>query len=689
MPRTSSTHDNCYQQTPASQTIRGMVALARLIPVSPLRKTGLLTVLLILCFILNTGSSMAQPSDDHGNTSATATALTLGTTVTGVIDPADDQDTFTFEIPVGIEVIDVWIYTEGSISDTVGGLFDSSLNQIAFNDDSPLSATSSHFYIGASLVPGTYYVLVSGNGEDTGAYSLHTMTGEDQGDTREESSSIDVGATADGIIGSPRDSDLFKIELSTRADIVMYTSGIADTVGVLYDYRGVRLTANDDSSMSEDKYEFFIGDSLEPGTYYIEVLAYELGPYRLHVEQVADQDADRSQATELALESSELGFVNHRNDEDNFIVNVPEATDVWVYAVGPTDTVGELQDSSGNRLAYNDDSELSSGRSSFFMAKNLQAGTHYLEVSGYAGYRGPYRVFATEVPDTGDTMATADSLELGIPQTGLIDPSTDTDLYELNLPFSAEVAVYTTGDVDTTGELLSSDGSTLTSLSTDDDSGTDLNFSMRHVMGPGTYYVRVGSYGSETGAYALFAEPVSQLTVDGPSLVRRIANGVDEEYFRLQMDTPGDVWIYGYGSLDTVGTLYDSDFNVISHNDDSLLSGRLRAFHLRESLEVGTYYVNVRSWGTGTGRFGIGAETIPDHGNDRLTATPLTLGPLVPGRIDSNGDTDYFRLDLEEKTNVFLYARTSTLTPLMGDVLDSNGEIIDGKRISVDLGTPA
>ena len=677
MPRTSSTHDNCYQQTPASQRTRGMVALARFIPVSPLRKTGLLTALLILCFIFNAGSSMAQTPDDHGNTSATATALTLGTTVTGVIDPIDDEDVFTFEIPVGIEVIDVWIYTEGSISDTMGGLFNSSLNQIAFNDDNPLSATSSHFYMGASLTPGTYYVLVSGNGEDTGAYSLHTMTGEDQGDIREESSSIDVGATADGIIGSPRDSDLFKIELSTRADIVMYTSGIADTVGILYDYRGVRLTANDNSSMSEDKYEFFIGDSLEPGTYYIEVLAYELGPYRLHVEQVADQDADRSQATELALDSSELGFINHRNDEDYFIVNVPEATDVWVYAVGPTDTVGELQDSSGNRLAYNDDSELSSGRSSFFMAKNLQAGTHYLEVSGYAGYRGPYRVFATEVPDTGDAMATADSLELGIPQTGLIDPSTDIDLYELNLPFAAEVAVYTIGDVDTTGEILSSDGSTLTSLSTDDDSGTDLNFSMRHDLAPGTYYVRVGSYGSETGAYALFAEPVSQLTVDGPSLVRRIASGNDEEYFRLHMDTPGDVWIYGYGSLDTVGTLYDSDFNVISHNDDSLLSGRFRAFHLRESLEVGTYYVNVRSWGTGTGRFGIGAETIPDHGNDRLTATPLTLGPLVPGRIDSNGDTDYFRLDLEEKTNVFLYARTSTLTPLMGDVLDSNGEIVD------------
>ena len=379
----SSIHDNRYQRTPTSLRTRGMVTLARFIPVPPLRRMGLLTALLVLCFILNAGESLAQTSDDHGNTLSSATSLTLGTAVDGVIDPADDRDFFTFEVPDTVESIDVWVYTQGSIEDTAGGIFDPTGTVITTNDDNPLSATTSHFYMGASLTPGTYYVIVIGNGEDTGSYSLHTRTGEDHGDTREESSSLDVGSTVEGMIGSATDSDLFKVELSSRADIVMYTSGSADTIGVLYDYRGVELTDNDDSSISEDKYEFFIGDSLEPGIYYIEVLAYEIGPYRLHVEQVADQDADRSQATELALESSELGFINHRNDEDYFSLTVTETADIWVYAVGSTDTIGDLQDSNGSRIAYNDDSELSAGRLSFFMAKNLQAGTHYLKVSGY------------------------------------------------------------------------------------------------------------------------------------------------------------------------------------------------------------------------------------------------------------------------------------------------------------------
>ena len=138
-----------------------------------------------------------------------------------------------------------------------------------------------------------------------------------------------------------------------------------------------------------------------------------------------------------------------------------------------------------------------------------------------------------------------------------------------------------------------------------------------------------------------------------------------------------DVWIYGYGSLDTVGTLYDSSFNVIASNDDSRIIGRYRAFHLRESLAAGTYYVNVRSFGTGVGRFGVGAETIPDHGGSRDAATTLTLDSLVPGRIKHAGDTDYFRLDFTEKTNMILYGKTSTLDPVAGEILDSDGERVD------------
>ena len=634
--------------------------------------------LLFLCFLLTTGEARAQQADDHGDGPTTATSLTLGTTVTGVIGPDGDRDLFKFEIPDTVEIIDVWIYTEGSINDTVGGLFDGSGAQIAINDDSALSANTSHFYIGASLTPGTYYVMVAGHEAVTGPYSLHTRTGADQGKIRADAVPLAVDTQVEGIIGPAGDLDLFKIELPTQADVVMYTSGNLDTVGALLDYRGVQLTSSDDSSMSEGRSDFFIGETLGPGTYYVAVLGYstDTGPYRLHVETVTNQSDNRLAAVSLDLNSSELGFINHRNDEDYFRLTLNDTADVWIYAVGPTDTAGELLDSRSSRVVYNDDSELSDGRLSFFMAKNLRAGTYYLKVSGFAGSPGPYRVYARSAPGTGGALETAGTLEPGTPLIGLIDPFTNNDLFRMEITESAEVVVYTTGDLDTTGELLANDGTTLTSLATDDDSGTELNFSIRQNLEPGTYYVRVGSYESETGPYALFAEPVGQLSLGG-SVIGRIAEGYDEEYFKMVLDSPADVWIYGYGPLDTIGTLYDNDFKVIASNDDSLLRDGYRAFHLRESLAAGTYYVNVRSFGTGDGRFGVGAETIPDHGSNRDTATALTLDSLVPGRIISAGDADYFRLDFTEETNLFLYARTSALDPVAGEVLDSDGERVD------------
>ena len=241
--------------------------------------------LLFLCFLLASGEARAQETDDHGDTPATATVLTLGTTLTGVISPAGDRDFFRFDIPDTqahssdtVEATDVWIYTQGGISDTVGGLFDSSGAQIASNNDSPLSANTSHFYIGASLTPGTYYVLVAGHEAVTGPYSLHTKTGTDQGKTRADAAPLAADTQVEGIIGPDEDLDLFKIELPAQADVVMYTSGNPDTIGRLLDYRGVQLTANDDSSMSEGKYDFFIGETLEPGSTMLRFSLMTWGP---------------------------------------------------------------------------------------------------------------------------------------------------------------------------------------------------------------------------------------------------------------------------------------------------------------------------------------------------------------------------------------------------------------------------
>ena len=99
----------------------------------------------------------------------------------------------------------------------------------------------------------------------------------------------------------------------------------------------------------------------------------------------------------MRLESEQLGIIGSSTDEDYFRITLSKDADLQVYATGPVDTAGELFDSSGNRLAYNDDSAFSLGSGSFFIAKSLSPGTYYVAVSGFAGETGPYRVYAQSV----------------------------------------------------------------------------------------------------------------------------------------------------------------------------------------------------------------------------------------------------------------------------------------------------
>ena len=654
------------------------------LPTPSLSRLLSLAVLLFLCFILTSGQAWAQAPDDHGNTLSDATPITLGTTVTGLISPGGDVDVFRFELSGA--PTDVWIYTRGGIEDTIGGLYDGSGRQIAASDDSALSENSSHFHIGENLNPGTYYIAVVGYDAITGPYSLHTRTAADQGGTPDAAADLILGEPVDGVIGTAWEEDVYRIDLSAATgptDVILYTTGDTDTTGELVDEDLREVEYGDDSILSEEMTNFFLGAVLEPGVYYVFVSGYaaNTGPYRLYSWSGTDPAGSRTTLADLALESEQLGILGSSTDEDYFRITVSEATDLQVYAEGPVDTVGELIDIDGNRLAYNDDSDFSLGNSSFFIAKSLSPGTYYVAVSGADGDTGPYRLYAMETLDQSNEMDTAEALEPGTPVMGLIDAGTDTDLFKLEMADAAEVFIYTTGDVDTVGTLIDSDGAT---LETDDDNGAQLNFFIRQNLGPGTYYIRVESYHSETGPYALFAEPApSYSLVPGTRVVEAITEGSDEDYYKIEIADTTDAWIFALGSLDTVATLYDDDLNEIAFNDDSLIPGQARAFHFRKTLEAGTYYLKVGSFNTGTGRYAVYVLPVTEPGNDRTSAAPLSIGLPTAGTVAWDGQDDYFRVDFAESTNVYIFGISADDGSVEAQVLDSNGNSIDiNERVS-------
>ena len=152
---------------------------------------------------------------------------------------------------------------------------------------------------------------------------------------------------------------------------------------------------------------------------------------------------------------------------------------------------------------------------------------HYGTSRGDAGYDAKYDLdgngtigipdflifvdnYGNRVPPSGDggsddhsnTRSDATSLSLDSSHSGQIETGSDVDFFRVQVSESGTLTVYTTGSLNTQGELQSSSGSVLAS---DDDGGSGSNFSIKRAVSSGTYYIKVESYGSETGSYTVHA----------------------------------------------------------------------------------------------------------------------------------------------------------------------------------------
>ena len=116
-------------------------------------------------------TTSATPAD-HGDTRAAATSVTAGARVWGIIDPADDEDYFSFSVS---RTADYWIYTLGNL-DTVGELLDSGGMSIDTGDRGGVLPNPDNFFLWQRLQTGTYYIKVTGYGSTDEPYIL-----QDQG----------------------------------------------------------------------------------------------------------------------------------------------------------------------------------------------------------------------------------------------------------------------------------------------------------------------------------------------------------------------------------------------------------------------------------------------------------------------------------------------------------------------------
>ena len=115
-----------------------------------------MAVAVALCLVVSPGEVAGQQIDRHGDTFATATPLTLGSSVPGHLHDGDDWDVFRIDLSGASGTTDIWAYTTGDDedTDTVGGLYDSDENLIAFNDDAFMRDGVRNFGLRKTVTPG-------------------------------------------------------------------------------------------------------------------------------------------------------------------------------------------------------------------------------------------------------------------------------------------------------------------------------------------------------------------------------------------------------------------------------------------------------------------------------------------------------------------------------------------------------
>ena len=399
----------------------------------------------------------------------------------------------------------------------------------------------------------------------------------------------------------------------------IYTSGNTDTLGALLDGDCLLLEEDDDSGSGSN---FSIERELAAGTYHVQVWGFgsgTSGPFELRVEMLdptrprpdgggVDESVDESideSVEEVRIGAPASGFLRGRTPI-LYRFSIAVSGHYAIYTESNTDTRGALLDSDRRPL---DDDDDGGERLNFRIERTLLPGTYYVNVWGFSeGTSGPFSLVVEEVAvDSGGGgsggCSGAGRVEVGSSTIHSLG-GTNREIFRFEVAEPDAYTITTSGLLDTVGELLDSNCST---IAINDDGGQRTNFLISRRLNPDTYYVSVRGYSpSQRGQYVLLifrgegegsagvGGCAGALAVEIGRPVEGILNGTGQLFYRFEVSYGGRYQIYTTGDIDLVGTLYDERCQAIATDDDS---GQDYNFRITtRDLEPGTYYVSVRPY---------------------------------------------------------------------------------------------
>jgi hypothetical protein len=117
----------------------------------------------------------------------------------------------------------------------------------------------------------------------------------------------------------------------------------------------------------------------------------------------------------------------------------------------------------------------------------------------------------TALDDHGNSIIAATPVNPSGSQIGKIEVPGDQDFFRLSLPATTDMAISTTGGLDTLGDLYDAAGNLL--ATNNDGAGIGKNFLLRRSLGAGSYYIRVRGAKGAKGNYVLVTSSTSAVTL--------------------------------------------------------------------------------------------------------------------------------------------------------------------------------
>jgi hypothetical protein len=330
------------------------------------------------------------------------------------------------------------------------------------------------------------------------------------------------------------------------------------------------------------------------------------------------------EAVSLEIGMAAQGEMDYVGDRDFFRF---EATEGEYYDIEVTlgtlqDSVLDLYDADGTWLAGNDD--YGDSTASRLTWQSPGTGNYHVEVTSFGTGTGTYTLTITISDITDDHPNSTDNatpVELDVGTQGELEYPDDLDFFTFEATGGEfyELGVTLGTLQDSVLDLFDADG---TWLDGNDDYGdSTASRLIWHAPDTGTYHIQVTSFDTGTGTYTLTIT-ISDITDDHPNST---ANATPVE---LDVATQGEFEYEGDGDFfafeaqegefydievtlgtlqDSVLDLYDTDGIWLDGNDDYGDSTASRLIWMAPT--TGTYYVEVTSFGSGTGTYTLTVAT--------------------------------------------------------------------------------